>query len=469
MIHVLKNKNIILGVTGSIAAYKAPILAREIVKIGGNVHCIMTESATQFTTPITMANITHNPVIINMFDKDTQQGGAWHIHLSHSCEAMIIAPCSATTIGKLANGIADNPLIAVALALPKTTPLLIAPAMDSTMWLHPATQRNVLTLSNDGVIIIPPEEGVLSSGLVGPGRLPEIDIIIDALANSFSGWLEFDKKIKHPKFVKNNNSVQEVLAKPVETLEESVEKDAFNAELELEKLKKSMAVADKIYKGKKVLITAGPTLEKIDDVRFISNRSSGKMGFALAEQALKLGAEVVLITGPVNLKANPRIKRIDVETADEMYHAAKYEFTDSNIAILSAAVADYTPANPQKGKIKKHTTGDKMTLELSSTDDILASLGQVKLSDQILVGFALETENEIENAILKLESKNCDFIVVNSANKPRSGFDSDDNTITIIDKARKTNSYPPMSKSACAEVIFKKISELIKSNGVSRE
>lgn len=451
MKNTLKNKFIVLGVTGSIAAYKSALLARELVKLGAEVHVIMTKSATEFITPLTLANLTRNKVIIDMFDEESQTSGAWHIELAHKADVMLIAPCSATTIAKLANGICDNPLITVATALPRNIPLIISPAMDSTMWLHPSTQRNIEQFKKDGGFVIPPEEGELSSGLVGPGRFPDMNTIIEALESVLSGWIPSEKEVKKPDAAKFKD-------KPLETLQETVDKVQFNADLELTKLKKKMSGIDfKKLQGKKVLITAGPTHEKIDDVRYITNYSSGKMGFALAQAAEYCGAHVTLITGPVHLETPENVKRINVLTADEMFDHAINEFEKADVAILSAAVSDYKPLNKQDGKMKKSKTGLQFNLELESTRDILATLGKMKKGGQILVGFALEAENELQYGKEKLAAKNCDMIVINSANMPQSGFGGDDNTITIVQKNKEPESYPPMSKKSCAEVIIKKI------------
>jgi phosphopantothenoylcysteine decarboxylase/phosphopantothenate--cysteine ligase len=406
----LQGKKIVLGVTGSIAAYKSALIIRELTKAGADVFVIMTESAAKFITPLSLANLSRNPVSGDMFDMQSQQGGAWHIHRAHECDLMIIAPCSATTLGKLANGICDNSLIAVATALPKDIPLLIAPAMDSTMYESASTQRNLATLESDGAIIIPPDDGELSSGITGPGRLPEIDVIIEQIKTS----LESKKK----------------------TEIDSVSKIAL--------------------KGKKVLITAGPTREKIDDVRFISNYSSGKMGFALAEVAVKNGAEVTLISGPVNIGIPKNINYIAIESANEMYEAVLKQFDNCDICIMSAAVSDFAPLISHEGKIKKDKQEGQFSLELKLNTDILSKLGSIK-ENQILVGFALESSNEIANAKSKLRNKNCDLLVLNSANKPDSGFEGDRNTITILNKNDKIVPYPVMTKMKCATVIFEQI------------
>lgn len=469
----LKNRKIILGVTGSIAAYKAPLLVRELVRSGADVHCIMTPSAKNFVTPLTMANISRNPVLIEMFDESIQTQGAWHIQLAHSCDLMIVAPCSATTLGKIAAGICDNALVTLAIALPKDAPLVIAPAMDSSMWLHPSTQRNINTCERDGAIIIPPVEGELASGLMGPGRLPDVDVlmnyIIEVLEHqshmkNYEPFRPENLKFKFKTESEQQDRIKEALETPINTLDDAVQKDKWTTELEMTQLKDKHAgrtpEVQTYYKGKKVIITAGPTYEKIDDVRFIANHSSGKMGYALAKEARKLGADVTLICGPVTLITPAGVKRIDVVSAKEMYDVVLREFPTANIAILAAAVADFTPVDPKDGKIKKSDTGEHFVLEMNTTQDILATLGQQKKLDQKVIGFALESTNEIENGWKKLKEKNCDMIVVNSANQPHSGFRTDDNTITLLTTDGREDRYPPMSKELCGQMILYKIAEM---------
>ncbi|MBI5325872.1 MAG: bifunctional phosphopantothenoylcysteine decarboxylase/phosphopantothenate synthase [Ignavibacteriae bacterium] len=469
MENMLKGKNIIVGITGSIAAYKSQLLVRELVKEGANVNVIITPSAEKFVTRLTLENLSRNPVIVEMFSESVQSGGAWHIHKSHECNLMIIAPCSATTLGKLANGICDTSLVAVATALPNEIPLLIAPAMDSTMWLNPATQKNVKFLDEIGVVIIPPEEGDLSSGFTGPGRLPELNVLMDYIKIVLS-----EKKARIPGYTKKpgkfdfsqnakitDEDIENAVEKPLLSIDERIENDKWNAELELTKMKQDFSGISKVdfLKGKTILISAGPTIEKIDDVRFISNFSSGKMGFALAKIAHELGADVILVSGPVSIQTPEGIKRIDVESADEMYDSIMNEFYKCDIAIMAAAVADYTPINPYKGKLKKTVVGEKLTVELQSTNDILSTLGTDKREDQTVVGFALESIDEIENGWKKMKAKNCDMMVVNTINKPKSGFRGDENTITILKKDGTQESFPPMSKTACSLVILKRIIE----------
>ncbi|MGA2298204.1 MAG: bifunctional phosphopantothenoylcysteine decarboxylase/phosphopantothenate--cysteine ligase CoaBC [FCB group bacterium] len=409
MTEKLKGKKIVIGITGSISAYKAPNFVRELIKAGAEVRVVMTPSACEFITPLTLECVSQNPVAVDMFPEKSLNESTWHIEMAHWCDAMMIAPCSASTIGKIANGICDTALVTVAIALPEGTPLIIAPAMDYSMWLSKATQNNIKILENYGYVIIPPEEGELASGLTGPGRLPENDILINYLIDTL--------------YSKENLSYR-------------------------------------FLDGKKVLITAGPTYEKIDDVRFIANYSSGKMGFSLAKEAQKAGADVVLVSGPVMLQTPDGVRRIDVESADEMYDVVCEEFQNTDIALLAAAVADFTPISPFSGKIKKIQVGDRLTLELQSTNDILATLGTLKTEKQKLVGFALESSNDIENGFMKLKQKNCDMIIVNSAVKPRSGFRGDDNTITILTSNGLSESFPAMSKDKCSQIILKKVTEI---------
>ncbi len=443
----LKERKILVGVTGSIAAYKTPLLIRELIKNNAEVKVIMTPSANNFVTKTVLANLSKNEVIDEMFAKNLQNQAAWHIQLAHWCELMIIAPCSATSLSRLANGLCDTALTTVTIALPKTTPVIISPAMDTTMWEHPATQKNIQILKEYGYIIIPPEEGDLASGLSGPGRMPEINTLMENIAKyinivhkqSFEDKSDF--KIKNPQI----NEIK------------------LNAEIDFEIMKQKKVFKESIgnnLRNKNILITAGPTYEKIDDVRFISNFSSGKMGFALAEQAALAGANVTLVTGPVTLETPEGVKRINVESANEMYEVVVKEFEDTDIAILAAAVADYTPIQKSDGKIKKEETGAKLQLELKETNDILHQLGLIKKPGQKLIGFALESKNAISNGWKKLKSKNCNMIVVNTLNQPDSGFGGDKNTITLLLRDGKQYHYEPMSKTQCAREILLKIQEI---------
>jgi len=390
---MLENKKIVLGITGSIAAYKACILARLLIKKGAEVQVVMTPSAKEFITPLTLATLTQKPVVSEFFDR---RDGSWHSHVSLGlwADVMLIAPASASTIGKMANGIADNMLVTTYLSM--KSPVFVAPAMDLDMYAHPSTQANLQKLQSYGNHIIEPGTGFLASKLEGKGRMEEPEKIVDALEKFFAK--------------------QQRLT------------------------------------GKKVLITAGPTYEKIDPVRFIGNYSSGKMGFALAEACAEQGAEVTLVSGPVVLQTNhPGIKRIDVESAAQMYEAATKHFPKADIAILCAAVADFTPKITADKKIKRK--GDNLKLELQPTQDIAASLGSVKKKKQMLVGFALETDNELMNAKDKMERKNFDFIVLNSLQDKGAGFRVGTNKVTIIDRHNGLTAYDTKSKKEVAEDI----------------
>ena len=390
---MLENKKIVLGITGSIAAYKACILARLLIKKGAEVQVVMTPSAKEFITPLTLATLTQKPVVSEFFDR---RDGSWHSHVSLGlwADAMLIAPASASTIGKMANGIADNMLVTTYLSM--RAPVFVAPAMDLDMYAHPSTQANLQKLQSYGNHIIEPGTGFLASKLEGKGRMEEPEKIVEALEQFFAQ--------------------QQILA------------------------------------GKKVLITAGPTYEKIDPVRFIGNYSSGKMGFALAEVCAEQGAEVTLVSGPVVLQAkHPGIRRIDVESAREMYEAATKHFPKADITILCAAVADFTPKTTADKKIKRK--GDNLKLELQPTQDIAAALGAVKKKKQVLVGFALETDNELQNAQDKMERKNLDLIVLNSLQDKGAGFRVDTNKVTIIDRHNGLTAYDTKSKREVAEDI----------------
>lgn len=396
---MLQGKNIILGVTGSIAAYKAAPLIRGLVKGGANVKVIMTPLAKEFITPLTLATLSKNPILVDFYDPEN---GDWnsHVDLGLWADAYLIAPATANTIGKMAAGIADNLLLTTYLSA--KCPVIVAPAMDLDMYLHPATQRNLQILKSYGNLIIEPESGELASGLIGKGRMEEPDQIVAFMSRFFT--------------------------------------------------------ADERYAGKKVLVTAGPTYEKIDPVRFIGNYSSGKMGFAIAEEMAARGAEVTLIAGPVNLKlSNKRIRRIDVESASEMYQAAIEVFPESDIAVLSAAVADFTPMERAVVKLKRGE--DDLKLELAPTRDIAAELGRKKRAGQWLIGFALETNDEENNAVSKMKRKNLDLIVLNSLRDEGAGFGGDTNKVTLIDKEENKLIYDLKTKSEVAIDIADRIAE----------
>ena len=392
---MLKGKHIILGITGSIAAYKAAYIIRALVKKGAEVQVVITPAGKEFITPLTLSTLSSHPVISEFF---SNRDGTWnsHVDLGLWADAMLVAPATASTIGKMANGIADNMLVTTYLSC--KAPVFVAPAMDLDMFAHPSTRQNLDRLD--------PAEGELASHLVGKGRMEEPDKIIEVL------------------------------------------EDFFSAQKDLEK--------------KKILITAGPTYEKIDPVRFIGNYSSGKMGFALAEACAEQGAEVTLIAGPVSLTVvHPNIKRIDVESAEEMYQAAITAFPEADAGILCAAVADYRPDEQASEKIKRETKGE-MSLRLVPNKDIAASLGAIKRENQILAGFALETNNEMAHAEGKMKRKNLDFIVLNSLKDAGAGFRCDTNKITIIDKEGETIAYPLKSKQEVAVDIVNKLATLLK-------
>lgn len=399
---MLKGKKIVLGITGSIAAYKACLLIRQLIKRGAEVQVVITPAGKEFITPITLSALTHKPVISEFF---SQRDGTWnsHVDLGLWADAMVVAPCTASTLGKMAHGIADNMLITTYLSM--KAPVFIAPAMDLDMYRHPSTQANMKTLLSYGNHIIEPESGFLASGLEGKGRMEEPEVIADRLDLFFS-----------------ENSQPSPIA------------------------------------GKKVVITAGPTYEKIDPVRFIGNYSSGKMGFAIAEECLRRGADVTLVAGPVSLTCSSGIRRLDVESCQDMYDAATSEFADADVAILAAAVADFRPALVADRKIKRGK--DDMVITLCPTHDIAAALGASKKAGQTLVAFALETNDEEANAMRKLEKKNADFVVLNSLRNEGTCFRTDQNQIEIVSRDGKT-SYEKKSKADTASDIVDYLEKVV--------
>lgn len=400
---MLKGINIIIGVTASIAAYKSALLIRLLIKAGANVRVIMTPSSTDFITPLTLSTLSKNLVLID-FVKD--KTGQWnnHVELGLWADALIIAPASANTISKMASGLCDNLLLAAYLSA--RCKVYIAPAMDLDMYKHPATTENLQRLKSFGNTIIKPGFGELASGLNGEGRMAEPEEIFEQVSKNFS--------------------------------------------------------LPKYFSGKKVLVTAGPTYEAIDPVRFIGNHSSAKMGFAIAEEFADQGAEVVLVCGPNDLKTiNPRISRIDITSAEDLFKASVNAFKSVNIAILAAAVADYKPAKVADQKIKK-SSGTK-SIDLVPTKDTLQELGRLKKPNQLLIGFALETENEVENAKSKIKNKNLDFIILNSLNDKGAGFKTDTNRITIIDKYNKSLKFELKSKAEVAKDIVEAVRKITKS------
>lgn len=458
----LAGKKIILGVCGSIAAYKAPLLVRELITHGADVHCVMTPSAQHFCTPLALQNTSKNSVIRDMFDEKLQQNGSWHIHLARSADAMLIAPCSATTLSRLATGACDTALSSLAIALPRHIPLILAPAMDTDMWEHPAVQRSLSLIKSDGTYIIEPETGELASGIIGKGRLPAPATIVEQLIRLLSSYNVQEKNSSSKEKIQVQSEEDSTQKLSVADLIHSHKQESISisAELELVALKRSLQPETVSLAGKKVLITAGPTFEPIDAVRFVGNHSSGKMGFALAEQAQKQGAIVTLIAGPVSLPTPEGVTRINCTSAQEMFAAVQENFGNSDIAIFAAAVADFTPETIHSGKTKKEAIGAEWHIRLVPTPDILAWAGTAKTVHQKIIGFALETDNPLENAEKKLRKKNCNMLVLNEAGKPDSGFGTDTNTITLLFAEKQPRALPTMSKQDCAKVILQEILQL---------
>lgn len=395
----LKGKNILLGITGGIAAYKAAILVRLLVKEGAQVKVVMTKLAKEFITPLTMATLSKNPILVEFFNPENGQWNS-HVDLGSWSDLYVIAPATANSMGKMANAIADNLLVTTYLSA--KCPVMLAPAMDLDMFQHPANLKNIETLKSYGNIIVEPESGELASGLVGKGRMAEPEVITERIIEFFSS----KKKLK----------------------------------------------------TKKILVTAGPTFEPIDPVRFIGNFSTGKMGYAIAEELANQGAEVILVSGPVNLEVNnPLITKIGIQTAQEMFDASIKHFPNCDAAIMSAAVADFKPAQKFDKKVKRGK--EDMQIRLEPNKDIAAELGKIKKDKQVLVGFALETDNEIENAKKKINNKNLNFIVLNSLNDKGAGFGFDTNKICIIDNIGNKVSFDIKPKK---EVAVDIVNELIK-------
>lgn len=391
---MLKGKKILLCLTGSIAVYKSALFLRLLVKTGAEVKVIMTKGATNFVTPLTFSTLSKNKVLIDLFEEETWVN---HVILGRWADVMMIAPASCNTIAKMANGICDNLLLAVYLS--SNCPVLIAPAMDEDMWHHATTKKNIETLQQNGAQFLPVNHGELASGLQGEGRMAEPEEMIKYLEAFFT--------------------------------------------------------KQSVLKGKKALVTAGPTHESLDPVRFIGNNSSGKMGVAIAENLAEKGAKVKLVLGPSTIKVDEKINTVKVISANEMYEACMKDFQSFDIIIMAAAVADYSPKNKSVQKIKKGK--EEFTLELIKTKDILFEAGKRKAPAQTLVGFALETENEKENAIKKLSKKNADLIVLNSLNDKQAGFGIDTNKITIFDKNKKEYQFAAKTKKEVAEDIVNTI------------
>ena len=403
----LTGKHILLGVSGGIAAYKAAFLVRDFVKAGAEVQVVMTEAATHFVTPLTLGTLSRREVITEMFPRVPSEATTqWtaHIDLALWADIMLVAPATANTLAKIAYGFADNFLTTLVLAL--RCPLAVAPSMDVDMYRNTATQQNLALLRDRGVHVLEPESGELASGLVGPGRMPEPATLLH--------WVE-----------------------------------GLLVELRTD------------LQGKKILVTAGPTQEPIDPVRYVGNRSSGKMGFAIAAAAAKRGAEVTLISGPVHLSTPPGVRRIDVTTAREMARAVQDEFPATDVLIMTAAVADFSPVNPAEDKIKRETiAGDRLTLEMEKNPDILRGAGERK-ARQVLVGFALETSNGLQNARQKLAAKHLDAVVLNDPTEEGAGFGTDTNIVTILMADGRVDRLPQMSKLAVAEEILNRVAPLL--------
>lgn len=403
----LQGKHIVLGITGSIAAYKSAILTRLLIKKGAEVQIVITPAGKEFITPVTLSALSGKPVVSEFFASDN---GTWHSHVELGlwADLMLIAPATAATIGKLANGIADNMLVTTYLSM--KAPIFIAPAMDLDMYKHISTRRNIERLKEDGVQIIEATEGELASHLEGKGRMEEPENIVATIELFFAK----DANLDHNEELKEENSLDK----------------------------------------KKVMITAGPTYEKIDPVRFIGNYSSGKMGFALAEECAERGAKVILITGPTAISTtHPNITIVNVESAKEMYEATLLYFHEMDAAIFSAAVADYRPAQMNSEKIKREGK-DELTLSLISNPDIAASLGKIKKEGQLTIGFALETNNEEQNAMKKIQEKNFDYIVLNSLNDKGAGFGHETNKVTIISRKGAKKSFALKTKKEVAKDII---------------
>ncbi len=398
----MRGKHVLIGVTGAIAAYKVGYLIRELIKSGADVKVMMTEAGMRFVTPLTFSVLSKNPVFTDLWSSNQSSDSeisTQHIDLANWADVLVIAPASANTIAKLTYGISDNLLTVVSLATARS--IILAPTMDAEMYLNAVTQKNLTILRERGYLIIPPAEGELASGLSGPGRLPEIKIIVETI----------EKVLDHSK---------------------------------------------QDLRNKRILVTAGPTFEAIDPVRFVGNRSSGKMGFAIANAAAQRGAVVTLISGPVVRETPRNVKRIDVESAQEMLTAVLAHIKKTDAVIMSAAVADFTPIQQAKHKIKKQLDSETLELKLKATPDILATLGKKKRK-MVLVGFALETKDELTDAKNKLRKKNLDFIVLNSFNERNRVFGSDVNTVTLIDNLGNVERLPKLSKFDVANKILDKI------------
>lgn len=435
----LSGKHIVLGITGSIAAYKSCLIIRALVKKGAEVQVVITPAGKEFITPITLSALSRHPVISDFF---SQRDGTWHSHVDLGlwADAMLIAPCTASSLGKMAHGVADNMLVTTYLSM--KAPVFIAPAMDLDMYQHPSTQANINTLKGYGNRFVEPTSGFLASGLEGKGRMQEPDLIVEELERFFA------------------DSLKETTQEGAQGQEETTQEDTLDQEKttqkgaqDQEKMTQEAAQKEKMLPlaGKHILITAGPTYERIDPVRFIGNFSSGKMGFSIAEECRRRGAEVTLVAGPTALQCDAAIRRVNVESAQEMYEACLPVFDTADAAILSAAVADFTPEQKAESKIKREA--DDLVLRLRPTHDIAKTLGQRKRPGQRLVCFALETNDEEANARGKLERKNADFVVLNSTRIPGTTFNADDNQIAVVTR-EGVRAYPKKSKQEVASDII---------------
>lgn len=435
----LSGKHIVLGITGSIAAYKSCLIIRALVKRGAEVQVVITPAGKEFITPITLSALSRHPVISDFF---SQRDGTWHSHVDLGlwADAMLVAPCTASSLGKMAHGVADNMLVTTYLSM--KAPVFIAPAMDLDMYQHPSTQANINTLKGYGNRFVEPTSGFLASGLEGKGRMQEPDLIVEELERFFA------------------NPLKDTTQEGAQDQEETTQEDTLDQEettqkgaQDQEKMTQEAAQKEKMLPlaGKRILITAGPTYERIDPVRFIGNFSSGKMGFSIAEECRRRGAEVTLVAGPTALQCDAAIRRVNVESAQEMYEACLPVFDTADAAILSAAVADFTPEQKADSKIKREA--DDLVLRLRPTHDIAKTLGQRKRPGQRLVCFALETNDEEANARGKLERKNADFVVLNSTRIPGTTFNADDNQIAVVTR-EGVRSYPKKSKQEVASDII---------------
>lgn len=435
----LSGKHIVLGITGSIAAYKSCLIIRALVKRGAEVQVVITPAGKEFITPITLSALSRHPVISDFF---SQRDGTWHSHVDLGlwADAMLIAPCTASSLGKMAHGVADNMLVTTYLSM--KAPVFIAPAMDLDMYQHPSTQANINTLKGYGNRFVEPTSGFLASGLEGKGRMQEPDLIVEEMEHFFADPLK--------DMTQEGAQGQEEMTQE-DTLDQ--EKTTQKGAQDQEKMTQEGAQKEKMLPlaGKHILITAGPTYERIDPVRFIGNFSSGKMGFSIAEECRRRGAEVTLVAGPTALQCDAAIRRVNVESAQEMYEACLPAFDTADAAILSAAVADFTPEQKAESKIKREA--DDLVLRLRPTHDIAKTLGQRKRPGQRLVCFALETNDEEANARGKLERKNADFVVLNSTRIPGTTFNADDNQIAVVTR-EGVRSYPKKSKQEVASDII---------------